>query len=87
MILFFKVWSNARFSTSDAGSSSSRRGRRAKSHVGQSVVSLICFLRYEMAEPESPACCGARFHAFTQDRVWEDFDRRKVKEDTALSFW
>lgn len=85
MKLFFKAWSNARFSANDAGSSSSQRGRRAKSHVGQSIASLICFLK--LAEPESATCSGARFHAFMQDRVREDSVRRKVRMDTAASFW
>lgn len=80
MILFFKAWSNARFSANDAGSSSSRRGRRAKSHVGQSVASLVCFLkclRYQsLNQLWGKVPC---LHA--GDRVREDSSRKKVKMD------
>lgn len=88
MILFFKAWSNARFSANDAGSSSSRRARRARSHVGQSVTFLICFLKCLRWQSLNQQCvAGARFHAFMQDRVREDSGRIKAKMNTTVSFW
>lgn len=71
-----QAWSNARLSLNDAGSSSSRRGRRARSHGGQSVACLVCFLkwlRWQSLDQQHVAVTS--FCAFMWDGVREDSGR------------
>jgi len=83
-----QAWSNARLSADGAGSFSSRRGRRSRSHGGQSVTSLIYFLKWlRWQSLNQQYVAGESFCALTWDGVRDHSGRRKVKIDTAVSFW
>lgn len=81
-----QAWSNTRLCTNDAGSISSRKGRRARSHDGESVASLIGFLkwlRFRLSLNEQHVA-RAGFGAFVWDGVSEGSGRGKVKMDSTV---